>query len=1164
MEKQLLQNIFKNPYKTTTWQQVLQDLFKATELRREPKSLENEGNENVEGFELGRIVTSDGYEIGLYEFEIKAKHNIKMNRVGLRGLVKNFLKFKVEAALVVYYNNNEWRLSFICDLQDEKTVPKRFTYLFGNDTETYRTPIERFLALAEGSIDFAAIREAFSVEKLSREFFKDYKSQYDKFLKYLGADHKKNRDYVKKLLGRLIFLQFLQKKGWMGVPATNTINDWSGGDKNYLLNLFRNSPYQDIFLNKVLKILFFDTLNKKRHGDLADPVLGENIRIPYLNGGLFEPDATDKNALNFPVEYFRGLLDFFGQYNFTIDENDPSDAEVGIDPEMLGHIFENLLEDNKGKGAFYTPKEIVRYMCQQSLIEYLQTNLGKHSQIEEFIKTGYIENRNNRMNFIVANAKTIGHLLDTVKICDPAIGSGAFPMGILSEIFRAKMALNLTLDPAEVKKEIIQNSIYGVDIEQGAVDIARLRFWLSLVVDEKVPQPLPNLDYKIMCGNSLLSRFPLDTPINKVFAQYNKEHKTNFTLDSYKKLVLDYTNTSSPDKKNEFRKTIEEIKGAFKTELAVDKIKKRKELEGKIKKLESPTLFGSPSKENLKEAKKLQVKLDKMLHTEQDIKNNILYEDSFEWRFELPCILDEEGRFMGFDIVVGNPPYLRIQGIREVNPDFANELINKYKAATGSFDMYALFVERGLEIIKETGLVNYIMPVKWTNAAFGKGLRGVVAKNNSANKIVNFGAYQVFNASTYTGLQWFKPNSEILSYVELDRNLDTNQELGVYLDTLAEDTFAKLPTNKFTAHTWALTVGDTTTILNKLDEHPRRIEDIFDKIFQGLATSKDDVYFLHKCRMENNILMGYSEYLKREIPIERGLVKPLLKGKDLHRYDTISTHRFVVFPYILVDGKANLYKESELADKFPFGYAYLKECEAVLRKRERGRFDVDGAWFQYGRKQGILSAETEKLMAPDISLGGNFAYDLKGKFYQTTTIYGYIKKTHIKESYKLLMALLNSKLCWWFLVNTGTTLANGYFRFKPDYINPFPVPKEISPEVDKLVSRLVDLQIYLHDCTHPDIFGHTSNKRLITHIDDILNMVIYELYFEEHMKEKEIDVINYLQFYLSADMDKNDLAKEIEKLYLWYQDSDNMVRQRIILIETRSKNMLYEINKTIL
>ena len=1159
MDKLQLQNIFKNSYNTNTWQQVLRDLFGVTELRNEPKSLENDGNENVEGFELGRIVTSDHYEIGLYEFEIKAKHKLKMNRVGLRGLVKSFLKFKVEAALVVYYDKNHWRLSFICDLKDEKTAPKRFTYLFGSDTETYRTPIERFLKLAEGKVDFAAIREAFSVEKLSKEFFKDYKSQYDKFLKYIGVDQKKNRDYIKKLLGRLVFLHFLQKKGWMGVPASNVLNDWSGGDKNYLLNLFHSSQYKNNFLNKVLDVLFFDTLNKERHEDLADPILGENIRIPYLNGGLFEPDSTDKRAVEFPAEYFKGLLELFGQYNFTIDENDPNDAEVGIDPEMLGHIFENLLDDNKDKGTFYTPKEIVRFMCQQSLIEYLETNLGKHPEIEEFIKTGYIE-RSDRKNFIVANAKAIEQQLDAVKICDPAIGSGAFPMGILSEIFRAKMALNLTLDPATVKKQIIQNSIYGVDIEQGAVDIARLRFWLSLVVDEEIPQPLPNLDYKIMCGNSLLSRFTLDTPINEVFAQYNKEHKTNFTLESYRELVWEYTNTSSHDKKNEFRKIIEEIKGAFKTELEAAKKLKRIKLANKINVLESPTLFGDPSKEELKEAKNLRKDLNKMLQAEKDILNNRLYENSFEWRFELPCLLDNDGLFLGFDIVIGNPPYLRIQGIRDVDPAYADELSNKYDAATGSFDLYALFVERGFDIIKDSGLINYIMPVKWTNAAFGKGLRSVVAKNNAANKIVNFGAYQVFNASTYTALQWFKRDSKILSYVELDRNLETNQELGVYLDALLEHCFAKLPTDKLNSAPWVLTVGDTTVLLDKLDEHPRRMKDVFDKIFQGLATSKDDVYFLHKCREQYGLITGYSDYLKEEVELERGLVKPLLKGKDVHRYDTISTNRFVIFPYILAAGKATLYTETELADKFPLGYKYLKKCETALREREKGRLINDKYWYRYIYPKNLVLFNNEKLVAPDISLGGNFAFDFKGEFYQTTTIYGYIKKTYIKESYKCLAAILNSRLCWWFLVNTGTTLANGFFRFKPDYINPFPVPQEISTEVDNLLSKLVDIQTYLHDKTHTNIFDHTPNSRLIAHMDEILNMVIYELYFDEHMKENNIDIIKYLQPYL-FDIDNNDLAKAIEQLYSWYQASDNIVRQRIMLIETRSKNTLSIINK---
>ena len=238
-------------------------------------------------------------------------------------------------------------------------------------------------------------------------------------------------------------------------------------------------------------------------------------RVPYLNGGLFDKDISAEVDFDFPADYFKSLFDFFEQYNFTIDENDPYDSEVGIDPEMLGHIFENLLEENREKGTFYTPKEIVQYMCQQSLLQYLRTHLPECIEddspatkaLERFIIHTHIEDRNDKKSFIVRSAKRIETLLDTVKICDPAIGSGAFPMGMLQQIFKARMALDLTLDRAKVKKDIIQKTIHGVDIESGAVDIARLRFWLALVVDEDMPQPLPNLDYKIMQGNSLFEKF---------------------------------------------------------------------------------------------------------------------------------------------------------------------------------------------------------------------------------------------------------------------------------------------------------------------------------------------------------------------------------------------------------------------------------------------------------------------------------------------------------------------------------------------------------------------------------------------------------------------------------------------------------------------------------
>ncbi|MDO9152194.1 MAG: hypothetical protein Q7U47_00515 [Paludibacter sp.] len=265
----------------------------------------------------------------------------------------------------------------------------------------------------------------------------------------------------------------------------------------------------------------------------------DSLKIPYLNGGLFEEDDKKHRNLIFPSNLFKNLFDFFNQYNFTIYEDDPNDHTVAVDPEMLGHIFENLLEDNKDKGAYYTPKEIVHYMCQESLIEYCLnydfSDYGinmieeeKRNLISNFIKKKEIDiqklQKSSKSNESYKSwFRQLNNALDSVKICDPAIGSGAFPMGLLHEIFTAKQTLHYyqkqlenhsqsnnqtnhssdNFDASAVKLNIIQNSIYGVDIEKGAVDIARLRFWLSLIVDEEKPKALPNLDYKIVVGNRL-------------------------------------------------------------------------------------------------------------------------------------------------------------------------------------------------------------------------------------------------------------------------------------------------------------------------------------------------------------------------------------------------------------------------------------------------------------------------------------------------------------------------------------------------------------------------------------------------------------------------------------------------------------------------------------
>ena len=649
-----LRNIFQSSFNLTQWYSFSQHFFNASELKEKPERIIE--NTSDEGYYLGNINTTDSYRIGLFHYNIR-QGSVANKRVGLRNLVKSFINptwGEFDAALVVFDSGDHWRLSFICDIKGEATSPKRYTYVFGSDDLLYRTPIERFNFLKKKGISFENLRTAFSVEALSDEFFDKYREQYADFIQYatgkrfvkvgskweekvLGEpntalmqafnhNEKKIRDYVKKMMGRITFLHFLQRKGWMCE------------DLNYMQNMFENSPYKNDYLDSVLEPLFFGILNTKpaeREALFADydwdkSLLNEWKDIPYLNGGLFERDEEDEPESRFPADYFKRLFQFFSEYNFTIDENDPNDAEVGVDPEMLGKIFENLLEDNKDKGAFYTPKEIVRYMCQESLIAYLETNTSvAKDKIRKFVlspEDGVADIPDNKKPKLLTT-------LEEVKICDPAIGSGAFPMGLLNELLHCREVLSgERYDRAEIKKSIIQNNIYGVDIEKGAVDIARLRFWLSIVVDEETPSPLPNLDYKIMQGNSLIESF-MGVDLSKL--TYEKEYKK----DKGEILLFD-------DEKNRLQKTVSHLLSSYYS--CSDhgrKVKLQQDISDTInKQLEAqaydPVILGKLKTINLAENKKF-----------------------FLWHTWFSDVFSRPSK-EGFDIVIGNPPYVEAKKLK--------------------------------------------------------------------------------------------------------------------------------------------------------------------------------------------------------------------------------------------------------------------------------------------------------------------------------------------------------------------------------------------------------------------------------------------------------------------------------------------------------------------
>lgn len=903
---------------------------------------------------------------------------------------------------------------------------------------------------------------------------------------------------------RILFLKLLEAQ----------LVKYHKGDQSYAFMRPSVIPDYDE-LNK----LFFQVL-AKRITDRSESINTKYGKVPYLNSSLFEISPLERQTIrissldNSELPLFNGtvlkdgqkprydklptlryLLEFLDAYDFSSEgsEEVQEQAKTLINASVLGLIFEKI--NGHRDGSVFTPGAVTMYMSreaiQQTVVRRFNEEMGWSCKDYEALKNKDIE------DYVQANA-----VIDSLRICDPAVGSGHFLVSVLNEVIRTKYDLGILIDGSgkrikkqdysidiendellisdedgnpvsyipgnqesqriqetlfNEKRKIIENCLFGVDINPNAVNICRLRLWIELLKnayytkesDYTELETLPNIDINIKVGNSLLHRFNLGQDISEIL------RKSGISISAYRKAVSDYKNAHSKEEKHDLEDYLRQIKGNLRTQIGLKdpKVVSLNKLNADLDNLLAPQLFEISKKEQAqrdKQAKDLQAKIAKIQAEVDEIKDNKIFVGAFEWRIEFPEVLDEDGRFVGFDCVIGNPPYMRIQSLQNSNPEIVDYYSKHYQAATGSFDIYVLFVELAHQLIKGNGLVHFIMPVKWTNSDFGKGLRGYLAKEKFVSRIINLKAFQVFDASTYTGLQWFK-SSDKLQYVELDDSITTTEGFSGFLNSLQLSDYAQIDYN--TDAPWTLANKEVNAILEKLRKNPYTLADVFESIFQGLATSKDDVYFLYECKELDNLLVeGYSKYLGKRITIERGLVKPLLKGEDVHRYMHLDSDRYVIFPYKVVNEKASLYSEEEMSDLFPSGYEYLKACEPELRAREKGRFDND-KWFQFGRNQGMGYANVPKLVAPEISLGGNYTIDSDGRYYSTTKVYGYVKKKDIPISYPFLLGILNSVVFWFFIQNTGYVLRGGYYTFKTNYVAPFPFPDFESLPVE-LVSRI--------------------------------------------------------------------------------------------------------------
>ena len=993
----------------------------------------------------------------LYIYDIRVADRIKMmrNRVGIQQLIRRIMPTYSCAFMLFHYDNYDnwdWRFTFCRrGSRDELTDSKRFTFMLGPH-QSCRTVAENFAKLMEKGegADDKDIEGAFDVEALSDEFFTKYKQHYERFVEFItgkkfvkkggkweetvshephavyypafNCDDKLVRDYVKKLLGRIVFLHFLQKKGWLGVPENDS---WGDGDQDFMLHLFENATdwQKDDFLDCVLEPLFSEALDtdrgKKSIFDTDVPIMGSTrMRIPYLNGGLFEKDECDKKNIQFPSELFQSLFNFLSQYNFTIDENDPDDAQVGVDPEMLGRIFENLLEDNKDKGAFYTPKEIVRYMCRQSLIAYLNTNItdeAKQKAIETFVKTYDVK----ALNDVDAHlAQQVDEQLKNVKICDPAIGSGAFPMGLLKELFLCRGAIENFDNAADIKRHIIQNNIYGVDIERGAVDIARLRFWLSLVVDETEPQTLPNLDFKIMQGNSLLESYQGED-LSKIAA--TKQEKAEGLQMTFFDDTLDVLRKQLNDKISQYYGEADHQKKAHLVAEIHDNIKQQLKDTGCSVDLSNINIQANDQ--------------------------FFLWHTWFSDVFNRPSDCNGGG---GFDVVIGNPPYIKeyenrnaFDGFRENSPYYM-----------GKMDLWNGFACHSIDLLNENGLLCYIAPNNWGTNKGAEKMRKKIIEETKILQLIDFSTYMVFgdSASIQTMIMLVRKDNRQETYSFDYRKLNSSNAsksdaMQILTCNLKEADYFTPQINKTYSQGTLLTFSndEKDVILYKIQENAQYL--IKEDLAQGIVFPQD---FLNKKGQEvlgfGNVgdgIFGLSNSELNGLNLtskEKVLIKPYFTTEQVHRYYTEKEcSQWMIYTN-------STFKEANSLDSYPHIKSHLDKYRCI--------FTSDNAPYGLHRARNPYYFEGEKILCVrKCPIRPIFSY-ADGSNYVTQTFF--VIKTE-RFNLKYLTGLLNSKLIEFWLRNKGKMQGDNY-QIDKEPLMQIPIKTKDSEErrIIKLVETILN------------------------------------------------------------------------------------------------------------
>jgi hypothetical protein len=824
---------------------------------------------------------------------------------------------------------------------------------------------------------------------------------------------------------------------------------------------------------------------------------------------------------------------------WTSAEDSSTDFIDAEDKVEEGKVYlTNESGERKATGSYYTPEYIVEYIVENTVKPKVEQKIQEADDDEEILEK-----------------------VKELNICDPAMGSGhflteatSFIAHKIAEEAQLKGKVDEENEIVWLKRQVVQNSIYGVDINPLAVELGKLSLWIETMAEGK---PLSFLDHHLKVGNSLvgtsieeLEHHPEigerpEADFEEIFGVQNARDALHL---EYKKIedMEEETKEDVHEKEQAYREFREE-NFYYKFLKKLSNVHTYLSFENKL----------SPKEYNQIRNEVMDIDEHEGEEWYNSAQNDAEARNYFHWELEFPKVFFSTDS--GFDAVIGNPPYARIQSLKEHFPEAAEYYEKKYDSSTQNFDIYANFTEKGYNLLGENGLLGYIEPHKFFQARFGEGLRKFISERKAIYEITSFEHHQVFEeASVYTCvLVLSKKQQENFRYAETSPEKIKNGESIKYHELEAT----------YDEEKWSFYDPLTGSILEKIDGSGNTLNDLTRKIFVGIQTSADKIYLLEKVSepSEGEVTVK-SQADGEEWNLETEYLKPLLKGDDVHRYQPLSPRYYTIFPYNLTGDSAELASKEEIKEKAPETWKYLKKFEEELRGREGGSKDHED-WYEFGRTNNLSEFEAEKIMTPEISHGNNFTYD-SGGLYHNTKVYSIALKEETEISEKFLLSVLNNPLLWFFLSNTGYTLRGGYFTFKTDYLNPFSVPDiEFELEEDDRRESVKELKNryndYLEGGEQPEANG---NDEVLHNFLEFLSQQMIDL--NADLDKINLNIRDYLGNYSEGDKlgdlytqrasgsneePVSDTASDIEKLQVGSVDTRRDGNDVTIMVSARFK-----------